>query len=72
MSLSCWIYRSSKKDEMYLYLAREDDFECMPELLMRRFGASTLVMTLELHDQRSLARAEVREVMQQLGETGYY
>ena len=57
---------------MYLYLAREDDFESVPELLMRRFGTPTLVMTLELHDKRPLARAEVREVLRQLGETGYY
>ena len=27
----CWIYRSSKKDEMYLYLARQDAFEDIPE-----------------------------------------
>ena len=72
MPLSCWIYKSSLKDEMYLYLAREDDFDCVPELLMRRFGRPIPVMELELHEQRPLARAEVQAVMKQLGEEGYY
>ncbi len=72
MPLPCWIYKSSLKDEMYLYLAREDDFDCVPELLMRRFGRPIPVMELELHEQRSLARAEVQAVMKQLGEEGYY
>ncbi len=72
MPLPCWIYKSSLKDEMYLYLAREDDFDCVPELLMRRFGRPIPVMELELHEQRPLARAEVQAVMKQLGEEGYY
>jgi len=72
MSLPCWIYKSPKKDEMYLYLAREDDFDCVPELLLRRFGEPSLVMELELHEERRLARAKVTEVMRRLREEGYY
>jgi len=72
MPLNCWIYKSPKKEEMYLYLAREDDFDCVPELLLRRFGEPSLVMELELHEGRRLARAEVTEVMRQLREEGYY
>ncbi len=72
MPLSCWIYKSSLKDEMYLYLAHEEDFDCVPELLMRRFGRPIPVMELELHEQRPLARAEVQAVMKQLSEEGYY
>ncbi len=72
MKQNCWIYKSSKKDEMYLYLAREDDFEAVPELLMARFGKPSLVMELELDEQRKLARADVTRVMSQLAEEGYY
>jgi len=57
---------------MYLYLAREDDFDSVPELLLRRFGTPTLVMALELHENRPLARAEVSRVMERLEEEGYY
>jgi len=73
MNRPCWIYKSPKKDEMYLYLAKEDDFDAVPELLMARFGApATLVMELELHPKRRLARANVKKVLKELAEEGYY
>ncbi|HDK38608.1 MAG TPA: YcgL domain-containing protein [Thiolapillus brandeum] len=72
MTQTCWVYKSSNKDEMYLYLAKEDDFETVPEVLMARFGKPSLVMELKLHEKRSLARADVDQVMQQLTEEGYY
>ncbi|MCG8427804.1 MAG: YcgL domain-containing protein [Chromatiales bacterium] len=37
-TLTCWIYRSSKKQEMYLYLAQEDGFSDLPEALQKGFG----------------------------------
>jgi len=72
MTKTCWIYKSHKKDEMYLYLAKEDDFSKVPELLMAKFGQPNLVMQLELHEARPLARAETAKVLQQLEEEGYY
>lgn len=72
MSLDCWIYASPRKDEMYLYLAREDDFEDVPAELLERFGPPRLVMTLTLDPGRRLARADVEEVMAALREQGYY
>ncbi|WP_456405326.1 YcgL domain-containing protein [Thiolapillus sp.] len=72
MNKTCWIYKSSKKDEMYLYLASEEDFDAVPELLMAGFGQPSLVMELELHENRPLARADTAKVMQQLEEEGYF
>jgi uncharacterized protein YcgL (UPF0745 family) len=72
MNKNCWIYKSSKKDEMYLYLTKEDDFEDVPELLMAGFGKPSLVMELELSSQRPLARVDVCRVIQQLDEEGYF
>ena len=68
----CWIYRSSKKDEMYLYLATEDGFDELPEALMKRFGTPKLVMELELHPDRNLAREDVHKVIHNLQSIGYH
>ncbi|AKH22245.1 YcgL domain-containing protein [Sedimenticola thiotaurini] len=68
----CWIYRSSKKDEMYLYLAREDDFQDVPEALLQRFGTPLPVMELELHPDRQLAREDVNKVIGNLRSIGYH
>ena len=71
-TLPCWIYRSSKKNEMYLYLGEEGDFDTVPEALMQLFGTPTLVMELELHPQRPLAREEVGQVLSNLRSQGFH
>ena len=70
--LFCWIYRSSRKQEMYLYMAREDTFDDLPEQLMQHFGSPILVMELELHADRQLARENVHQVMNNLRESGFH
>ena len=34
----CVIYRSSKRDQTYLYVEKKDDFSRVPEELMKGFG----------------------------------
>ena len=68
----CWIYKSSKKDEMYLYLARENDFEAVPEMLMKRFGQARFVMQLELSPDKKLAREDTQQVIHNLLENGFH
>lgn len=34
----CTIYRSSKRDQTYLYVEKRDDFSSVPEELMKSFG----------------------------------
>lgn len=71
-TLPCWIYKSPRKDEMYLYLAEEEGFDPVPEALMERFGRPVFVMELELHEDRTLAREDVKQVMNNLAEVGFH
>ncbi|MES9899344.1 MAG: YcgL domain-containing protein [Sedimenticola sp.] len=71
-AIPCWIYRSSRKEEMYLYLAEEDAFAELPEVLMKGFGTPLLVMELELHPQRPLAREDIDKVLSSLKLQGFY
>lgn len=71
-ALPCWIYRSSRKNEMYLYLQEEDNFDPVPEALIQLFGTPTLVMELRLHPQRALAREDIGQVMQNLRSQGFH
>jgi len=68
----CWIYRSTRKDEMYLYLAAEETFDEVPDLLLQRFGRPQFVMQLELTPARRLARVETSAVITALREQGYF
>jgi uncharacterized protein YcgL (UPF0745 family) len=68
----CFIYKSLKQQELYLYVLRENDFADVPESLLTSIGQSELAMSLELTPKRQLARADVTQVMQQLQNQGFY
>jgi len=70
--MNCWIYRSPKKDEMYLYLAKKDDFDVVPEELLKRFGTPAQIMKLELTPERKLAREDVKKVKANLTDKGFH
>jgi uncharacterized protein YcgL (UPF0745 family) len=57
---------------MYLYIASEDDFSCVPQGLMARFGTPVLVMDITLTEQRQLAREDVTVVMANLRSQGFH
>jgi len=67
-----WIYRCSKRAETYVYLATPDDFTCLPTDLLHAMGKLELVMELELHPERKLARAVASTVLAALEERRYY
>ena len=71
-SLHTWIYRSSRKEEMYLYLKKKDGFDKVPEALMKLFGEPSLVMGLELSEERVLAREDSQVVINSLHEQGFF
>ncbi len=71
-AVDCWVYRSEKTEEMYLYLAVEDNFDCLPEVLRTKAGKLTRVMQLSLTADRKLARVKVEEVISALKTQGFF
>ena len=71
-NLHCWVYRSLRKQEMYLYLADEDAFDKVPQVLLERFGEPILVIELELSPERQLAREDVNKVIANLEGQGFH
>ena len=68
----CYIYRSKKQLEMYLFLAEEDDFECIPEEVLKALGQLEKAMELELTAESKLARSKPEEVIHNLKERGFH
>lgn len=72
----CSIYKSSKKDEMYLYVAhvgnQDDPLEVVPEMIRQAFGRATFVMNLQLHAERKLARVNVLHVIDSIETKGFF
>ena len=57
---------------MYLYLPQEDASDQVPASLLSAMGELELVMAIDLHAERSLARADVGRVMEELETRGFY
>ncbi|NKI75529.1 hypothetical protein Dpoa2040_002823 [Dickeya sp. CFBP 2040] len=68
----CVIYRSSKRDQTYLYVEKKDDFSRVPAELMKSFGLPHLVMLLPLDGSKKLASADIDKVKQLISEQGFY
>ncbi|MCW8876643.1 MAG: YcgL domain-containing protein [Kangiellaceae bacterium] len=66
------VYRSNKKDEMYLYLVKKDDFSCVPEPLLKAFGQPQFAMQLNLAKRDKLSRVNINDVKQHLEQEGYF
>ena len=71
-SVHCWIYKSLKKEEMYLYVSKEDYEQHVPEALLRAMGRLEKVMEIDLHPERPLARVDVNQVIAHLRDHGYF
>lgn len=70
--MNCYIYRCSRKPELYIYLAEKDDFSSVPAEIMRSLGITELSMEIELKADTKLAREDVTRVMKNLDEKGFH
>ncbi|WLS77107.1 YcgL domain-containing protein [Erwinia pyri] len=68
----CVIYRSSKRDQTYLYVEKKDDFSRVPAELLQGFGKPQLAMMLPLDGSKKLANADLAKVKASLEEQGFY
>ncbi|MCW8873112.1 YcgL domain-containing protein [Pseudomonadota bacterium] len=68
----CTIFRSGKKAETYLYLAQGQVFEDLPPELQEAFGEPCFVMTLNLSENRRLARADAMQVLEHFEKQGFF
>tara|TARA_A100001391_G_scaffold35022_1_gene19073 strand:+ start:1790 stop:2116 length:327 start_codon:yes stop_codon:yes gene_type:complete len=70
--LFCSIYKSPRRDGMYLYVERSKGLKDLPDALRERFGTPRHVSDLILDPARPLSRADVNQVMARIREQGFY
>ncbi|WP_207061286.1 YcgL domain-containing protein [Motiliproteus sp. SC1-56] len=72
MKVICSVFKSPKKDEMYLYVDKREGLQRVPEALKEMFGTPKEVMTLLVTPEKKLARVEAAKLLAALQEQGYY
>ncbi|HBV75278.1 MULTISPECIES: YcgL domain-containing protein [Vibrio] len=67
----CSVYKSSKKEGMYLYISKKDDFSDVPQALLTMFGKPIFVMVMKM-EGRKLALADIEKVKMSLKDDGFF
>jgi uncharacterized protein YcgL (UPF0745 family) len=70
--MQCFIYKSLKKDYLYLYVTNKDDFSKVPDALFNHLGKLEFVMDLVLSPERKLAREDAGKVIESIKEQGFF
>ena len=68
----CFVYRSPKQYDMYLYLIEKDNFDDIPEVLLKKFGKPEFSLDFDLTPERKLARENTETVISNLKEKGFH
>lgn len=68
----CAVYKSTKKQDTYLYLPRKDDFSGVPDALMSHFGKPVFVMLIPLDKRKELARLDADRLLAAFEKEGFY
>lgn len=72
MKKICSIYKSPRKDGMYLYVLKADALKRVPEGLLSAFGAPQHTFDLVLSPDKTLAREDIHKVLENLEKQGYH
>ena len=70
--MQCYIYRSSIKEGLYVYLADEDGLSKLPEPVLKQLGTPEFSMTLDLLPERKLIQEDTAVVLGNLENQGFH
>lgn len=68
----CYVYRSRRKADTYVYLRERDGFSVLPTELAQALGELVFVLQIELTPERKLAREQASVVIEHLAQRGFH
>lgn len=70
--MKIYIYRSSRREGMYIYLDRQDGIDQLPEPVTRQMGAAEFAMAIELTEDRKLGQESSTTVLENIARDGFH
>ncbi|WP_081295236.1 MULTISPECIES: YcgL domain-containing protein [unclassified Gilliamella] len=68
----CYIYRSSKKENCYLYIEKENNFSTIPDKILSIFGKPVFVMKVLLDGKRRFVVGTSDEIEKKIKMDGFF
>lgn len=72
MKKICSVFKSSKKDEMYLYVDKAEQLNRVPDALKQMFGTPIHVFDMLITPEKELARVDTAQVLEDIEEKGFF
>jgi uncharacterized protein len=70
--IKCDVYKSVKRDNLFLYVDQNVGLRKVPDGLLDQFGEPQIALSFELSEERALAREDPRQVLKNLVDKGYH
>jgi len=70
--IDCFVYKSLKKDNTYLYISIKDDFDKIPMSLINIFGRGEFCFEFKHVPTRKLSQEDPQQVYDNLQNLGYH
>jgi uncharacterized protein YcgL (UPF0745 family) len=70
--MQCFVYKSLRKADTYVYLREAEGFDVLPAAIAESLGNLGFVIEIDLSPQRKLARENVEMVIANLDRQGYH
>ena len=70
--MQCFVYKSRKKLNTYLYVLGKDDFKAVPETLQNLMGEMAFVLSFDVDKQGKLASEDIQVVRKNLVDQGFH
>ena len=72
MKIPCDVYKSTRKENYYLYVKAGEGHSRVPEALLAQFGRLEKALSFTLTPERTLAKEDPRQVIRNLRNQGYH
>lgn len=66
------VFKGSRKADTYVFVDFKEGLSRVPEPLLAQLGTTSEVMSLKLSADRPLARANAKDVLDQIDRAGFY
>lgn len=71
--MQCFVYRSSKKEGLYVYVSKKDQLQLLPDPVLQQLGDNAeLALTFDLDSGMTLGSENPAEVLSNLSQQGYH
>jgi uncharacterized protein YcgL (UPF0745 family) len=70
--MQAYVYKTERKADTFVYLAKRDDFTLVPEPLRTQLGPLSFVLEVALTPDRKLAREDAKVVRENLTARGFH